>query len=128
MCIGGIWRELLPPAAHPSSVDRYKKKGKGLTRGVFWNPMLGWLFGSRSVQTRLDDLESTVNSLKSTVKALSLEWESTYQKLHAARVSLNRKLRAVEQNDEEAPEPTNGKVLPPGPSDAELLRRAFPRR
>lgn len=91
--------------------------------------MLGWLFGSRSVQVRLTELESTTNALKSAFKGIEQDWEATYQKLHAARVSINRKLRAVEQIDEDGLGRTNGNQSGPPPTpDIELLRRAFPRR
>jgi hypothetical protein len=91
--------------------------------------VFAWLFGSRSVRSRLDDLESSVNSLKSSFKAIEADWESTYQKLHAARVSINQKLRMAERNAQDAPGATNGNpVAPTGPSDLEMLRRAFPRR
>lgn len=90
--------------------------------------MFAWLFGSRSVQTRLNDLESSVNALKSSFKGIEQDWESTYRKLHAARVSLNQKIRMAEKKDEEAPGRTNGHSPTQTPtSDVEMLRRAFPR-
>lgn len=88
--------------------------------------MLAWLFGSKSVQTRLTELESTVNGLKSAFKGIEADWESTYQKLHAARVSINRKLREAERIAEDAPGPTNADLpFPQVQNDGELLRRAF---
>lgn len=91
--------------------------------------VVAWLFGSRSIRTRLEDLESTVNSLKSSHKAIQLEWENTYQKLHAQRVSIAKRARDLEKASEDAPGSTNGNQPPtPGPSDVEMLRRAFPRR
>jgi hypothetical protein len=91
--------------------------------------VLSWLFGTKSVQSRLTELESTVNGLKSAFKGIEADWESTYQKLHAARVSINRKLRAAEQIDDDAAGTTiSSPVTQPSNGDLELLRRAFPRR
>jgi len=86
---------------------------------------------SKSVLRRLEDLESTTNKLKSDFKGIEADWESTYRKLHAARVSINRKLRDSERAEEthqDAPGPTNGGGTPKEPvSDVALLRQAFGR-
>jgi len=97
--------------------------------GVLRCRVLSWLFGSRSVQTRLGELEETVKGLKSSFKNIEADWEATYRKLHAARVSINDKLRRAEKIDEDGPGATNGHPPAPQPEpDAILLRRVFPRR
>lgn len=87
-----------------------------------------WPFASKGVRERLDDLEATTNKLKSDFKRVEGEWEATYQKLHAVRVSLNAKLKKAEAA-EDAPETTTvaDRVDHTEP-DAVLLRRAFGRR
>jgi len=91
--------------------------------------VLAGLFGSKSVRARLEDLEATTIKLRAEVKAIQGEWESTYQKLHNLRVSLNAKLKASEKL-EDAPQSTIAvpvKETPVEP-DSAVLRRVFGRK
>jgi hypothetical protein len=100
--------------------------------------VFSWLFGSKTVQTRLNELEQSVNTLRSSVKGIEGEWETTYRKMHALRVSLRRQLPP--ETDDVAPEPTIAKVadirakakngeiqlgVNAAVSDHEMLRKIF---
>lgn len=69
-----------------------------------------------------------MNRLKAAFKDIEGEWESTYTKLHAARVSINKKIREAEKAveiREDAPETTTAPVRE---ADAVVLSRVFGRR
>jgi hypothetical protein len=91
-----------------------------------------WPFGrkpSKSVLERLDELESTCAALKTSHKAIGLEWEKVYEKMHGALMKLNARQRALAEKPEDDPESTNGnhtRVNTPV-NDAELLRSVWGR-
>lgn len=68
--------------------------------------MFGTLFGAKrpDVTRRVSDLEDSLGTLQRQVRALELEWESTYNKLRAIVARLNKRAER-EQADEVPPEP-----------------------
>lgn len=63
-----------------------------------------WPFPSKTVATRLSELEQSVNALRASVKGIEGEWETTYRKMHALRVAMRRQM--LPETHDVAPEPT----------------------
>lgn len=88
-----------------------------------------WPFAKRSVNERLEEVETAVKQLRSDRKTLETEWEQVYEKYRVAMSKLARRdMRESERLEtrQEAPGRTNGDLMTGQPeADAIVLQRVF---
>jgi len=79
--------------------------------------IFGTLFGAKRANdhtaclARFDELADKVARGERQVRALELEWESTYNKLRAIVARLNKRAEREEAHDEAVATPENGSAL-----------------
>lgn len=114
---------LTPPLSPPLHCSNKRRiTTYGMLHGL-------WPFTQRktelpSLQRRLEDCESRQNKLESDQRAIALEWETVYQKMHNALSSMNMKQRKLESLTEAPLEPPKNGWASTAPSTGERLRAA----